>query len=699
MISWRLSVNGQEGDCFPVYGDSLSVRYEKDGNEQFFRQTLSDGMTFIAADYDRIISGGMTAHFHVTAIDDESGEAVFQGGFVLTDCEVDEDARTVKVTPTANDAYGRILNGMDKEFDLFKIGAPQRFVTFDKRPVLQIYKGDSDHVTNILGGIAWETEVDGVSAGDAVNTYHFSAGATIRVWSFTSEQDYRIRQSLTELSSAEIAQERYLGNGLYLQIEIRPQPETYSMYIFRVYNSDDVLCWLGLQYGFNPPFSLTLNPQDDAPVTGTLTITVNTWAVLARLLSDQPTIGATTGSPVSLSDFAGAAYKYAYPFAVPEANLMLDGDTSADPTEWGLKTDGSGYFEKPELPAVFGQELFPILQSDWADTSFWFFYDTLEWMETSGRVAVQIPAFPLAGVVNALLGAIDAGVGFDETSNYSLFFYGSNPVFTDGYHLYITPKTNITTGGGSQAARKGTTSLRQVLDMLRACYRVFWYVDIDGNFRLEHISYFMSGESYTTAPGVGKDLTQERFSRNGMPWATGQGQYKFDKPDTYSRIEFGWMDDVTEPFKGAPVNIIAPFIEEGKIESVQVSNFTSDVDYMLTAGESISKDGFALLAVNPSTMALTYWQTEDNDVLQNGVLAFDALRRYYLYDLPAIDYEVDGEMMQAYGVRKIKRQTVRAPWGVEFDLNQLVRTSLGDGQIISLNLNLQSLEGEAELML
>lgn len=694
MISWRLSVNGQERDCFPVYGDSLSVRYEKDGNEQFFRQTLSDGMTFISADYDRIIAGGMTAHFHVTAIDDESGEAVFQGGFVLTDCEVDEDARTVKVTPTANDAYGRILNGMDKEFDLFKIGAPQRFVTFDKRPVLQIYKGDSDHVTNILGGMAWETEVNAVSETYAVDTYHFDRGATLRIWMFETETDYGISPKLMEYSSVNIQGTRSIGNGWYLR--------TYAVgqvLRFDVYNSSDMLCWTASTNQTTIPLSITLLPITTAPVSGNLTITVSEWSILGRLLSDQPTIGATTGSPVSLSDFAGAAYKYAYPFAIPEANLMLDGDTSADPTEWGLKADGSGYFEKPELPAVFGQELFPILQSDWADTSFWFFYDTLEWMETSGRVAVQIPAFPLAGVVNALLGAIDAGVGFDETDAYSLFFYGSNPVFTDGYHLYITPKTNITTGGGSQSARKGTTSLRQVLDMLRACYRVFWYVDIDGNFRLEHISYFMSGESYTTAPGVGKDLTLERFSRNGIPWATGQGQYKFDKPDTYSRIEFGWMDDVTEPFKGAPVNIIAPFIEEGKIESVQVSNFTSDVDYMVTAGESISKDGFALLAVNPSTMALTYWQTEDNDVLQNGVLAFDALRRYYLYDLPSIDYEVDGETMQAYGVRKIKRQTVRAPWGVEFDLNQLVRTSLGDGQIISLNLNLQSLEGEAELML
>ena len=207
-------------------------------------------------------------------------------------------------------------------------------------------------------------------------------------------------------------------------------------------------------------------------------------------------------------------------------------------------------------------------------------------------------AYPIASVISVLLGQIAPGITHDATTDYSRFLYGdADPLNGETHNLFISPKSNLVYADYDQPAQKAPVTLKQVLDMLRDCFRCYWFVDDQKRFRIEHIEFFRRGGTYAVIPGpaIGIDLTQEVVTRNGKPWGTAQNAYKFEKPDMAAWYQFGWMDDVTKPFNGDPIKILSKYVNPDKIEDVIVSSFTSDVDYILLNPAGVSKDGFVLL--------------------------------------------------------------------------------------------------------
>ena len=83
--------------------------------------------------------------------------------------------------------------------------------------------------------------------------------------------------------------------------------------------------------------------------------------------------------------------------------------------------------------------------------------------------------------------------------------------------------------------------------------------------------------------------------------------------------------------------------------------------------------------------------------MQNAYVAFCILQRYYAFDMPAYQYEINGEQMYANGIKKLKNQTLRFPVFNDPDLVQLVKTNLGDGTIEKLSVNLSSRNATATL--
>jgi hypothetical protein len=53
--------------------------------------------------------------------------------------------------------------------------------------------------------------------------------------------------------------------------------------------------------------------------------------------------------------------------------------------------------------------------------------------------------------------------------------------------------------------------------MLKYVYNVYWWVDEDYNFRLEHLNYFERGGQYYT-DNVGTDLTTSLEPKTGKSW-------------------------------------------------------------------------------------------------------------------------------------------------------------------------------------
>ena len=78
-------------------------------------------------------------------------------------------------------------------------------------------------------------------------------------------------------------------------------------------------------------------------------------------------------------------------------------------------------------------------------------------------------------------------------------------------------------------------------------------------------------------------------------------------------------------------------------------------------------------------------------------MAFAFLQKYYRYDMPARNYTIEGEAFTALGIKKRKKQSLKFPLLNDPNLQQLIRTNLGNGKIEKLSINLSSRGADADL--
>lgn len=702
-IEWWLEASFQSREAFPVYGDAVAVEYGKESGQEFFRPKFSGTLTFIGKDYEDIMGEAFDRRFLIQGFVWQNGSytTFLQGHFYKADCEVDIDAKSVKVTPIVDDNYEAIIAGLEKEYNLVKLAPEVVRLQASKRPVIQLYLSGGSQLTNILSGMSWEQECEAKEHNE------------MAAYNFGKVSDYIVEYDLSGEGS-------WVGNvppGFY---SLEPTTTSYrditkdgytigisydsglSRYVLTIKQGATTL-WLGyrtVSQGWAGRYSML--PQGGE--SGDMYVDVGIRAVFCRILCDVDYIRGNATSPIPEPDMVENSLNYSRCIAyIPSDGVAVSDALSVSPTEWGTADNGE-YFVRPEYPAIAGiGNVLPICPQSWYYVSAWWIGTPVDWLaEQDGRKAFTLnDAFPLWSVIKVLLSANNTGLTFGDSADYSRFLYGDGGgIRGANYRLFMTPKSNIISAEYDQAAQRGNISLRQVFDMLRDCFRCYWFVD--GNkLRIEHIEFFRRGGSYDSTPAVGVNLVTQYYSRSGKAVATGQSKYKYNKPETYSRIEFGWMDDVTAPFNGNPIDIISAYVEQGRVEKKDINQFTSDIDYVLLNPSAVSKDGFMLLcAVDDSgTWKIPFVNFGDNEtyVLQNGYMSFLWLVQYYLYDLPAPDYEINGEAGTALGTIPLKTQEVTFPAEWMPDLLKLVRTYLGDGKIEKMSIELVSLNCKATL--
>lgn len=807
---------------YPIYKADLAKEYNKEQNEQFYRATLEGKLTFQRDDYAWILAQAFDFEYIITLyISYDAGyswDEYWTGNFWKTDCDFDEDSQTVIVQPTVKDQYTDVLAGIEKEFNLIDLAPEMTMIKADKRPMIQVYIPGDSTVGCLLAGMSWEQECDVVTDEDAlVNTYNFALSASLAVAEVTGDASSpEIPTIFTKRFAASKFNPREQGTTEFTASEYKlvygfgasSSGSQYSWTIVRI--SDNASMWRLAVPNQAPPLlptEFTLTPVSGSGASGNITLYVHNIPVYCRYVLDVDTIMGRNTSPIPDDDIVenNRNYRRAIGYEFPDC-IFFSTNRSSTPTKWGLYQPGE-YYQKPPMEYYYG-EFFPVSRREWGEVSVWFnFFPFDQQIEEAGRKAYNIKNnYPLWSVISVLLGQIAPGITHEATTDYSIFLYSSiDPIAWSAQKLFLTPKSNILTADYDQPAQKAPITLRKVLDMLRDCFRLYWFIDDQNRFRIEHITWFMRGGSYSQPANIAHDLTQEIVSRNGKPWAFARSQYKFDKPAMAERYEFGWMDEVTYLFKGFPIDIISKYVTPGNIQQTKVDQFTSDIDYMLLNPGACSKDGFALLGAvqtnyitpesSPTTfsaggyrdVSVTGWKTGEtirivcnllgqpanrpvvlsfydannalisiigqvttggseynisavvpegatkirfttnnvsgsvgvtmkaiygefvipygsvrteysDHVLQNFFCAFVFLENnYYVFDMPAPHYRVNDTDMTALGIKKLKTQDIRFPLLRDIDLNQLIKTTLGNGTIEKLSVNLSSRNAKATL--
>lgn len=444
------------------------------------------------------------------------------------------------------------------------------------------------------------------------------------------------------------------------------------------------------------------------------------YTIWGRILADVYTaVEQSTGQTKTLydlpkDDFVSERVNYRKCIGLIGLQVKQTGYTVAHPTKYG-RNDYGKYFTNNFVNAFTKTEHMPvpISRSSWANTSLWAIIpDTWSIFENQFRSEYILKdAFSLADVIKALLHKIDPLVKFEATSEYSQFLYGgdtSTPIIPFdgsrvGYVPFIAPKSNVLKGNYDQAAQKAEITFEQVMNMLRDCFRCYWYIDNDNHLRIEHISYFMKGLSYTS-PNIQLDLTKkyDKFNKKAILYA--QEATSYNKDDLSSRYEFNWMDDSTDTFDDMEVNVNSVYIQSDKTEEINSEVFSTDIDLMLYAPDKFSNDGFVLMMANKDTgkvpiaavsglrddeYAYTYSATP-----QNYLCSWLYLARYYMLDMPAYHIEYTrAPLTGAYrvtGIKQFKQQDIEFQTSKKIDLNKAIKTSVGTGIIDSLSVNIDT---------
>lgn len=401
-------------------------------------------------------------------------------------------------------------------------------------------------------------------------------------------------------------------------------------------------------------------------------------------------------------------------------------DVSTEPTQYGT-TDGLYYFRPPVTTR--NQYFHPVSRKAWANTSMWLTFEDSLYPSNGWEVFCEKyykeyklrDSYHLSDVIKALLAKIDPSVTHERTAEYSTFLYEHLAENTDGAaaplgncDIYITQKTNILKSEYDQAAQKAEIKFKQLMEMLRDCYKCYWFIDEQNRFRIEHISYFMKGMSYSHyEPNIQLDLTSRTDKFNRKPALYYQEETEFDKSDLASRFEYAWMDDCTKAMgQGLTLDIKNGYVQKDKTEETNIDGFSSDIDFMLFNPDEFSKDGFVLLMAdaNGKVPIVRYYVLEEGQYdrlntvfVQNWYASFNQLIRHHTYDLPGnrIDcnnIKNNAPDLSVHGIKRCVKHNVSFSVGnVSLNTNELIKTDMGNGYIEEVSINVDTYMADVEL--
>ena len=609
IYKFELTADGTTQRAYPIYKDSLAKDFEKESGQEFFRAKLSGELTFESEDYQFIVEQSFDEQFGLEIfISYDAGvtwASYLTGTFWKTDCKFDDDAETVVVKPTVLDQYNDVLAGLDKEFNLIDL-APQIIpVEADKRPMVQVYVPNQSVIGCFLSGMWWEQECEPVSDTEMVDLPGGGTGKKLEYYYYFSLNkgfaNIRISGEMTPqlptvVSNVSTGQSAKYFNFYVDGIHYYRSTSTNFDWI-GIYDPETGAAWRNerVRRDLSGNYTVKVFPIEGTPATGTVTLDIETIDVYSRYVCDTDTLNNVSTYPIPTDDLVenNRNYSRVIGYYFPDT-ISFSIRKSATPTKWGLYQPNE-YYEQPY--SIYGQEFFPVARNGWGYVSVWFSFSTFDWIvEKSARKQFTIRfAYPISSVISVLLGKIAPGVQHEDTIEYSQFLYGTNLIGIS-QTLLITPKSNIINAGYDQPAQTAPITLRAVLDMLRDCFRCYWFIDAMGKFHVEHIQYFRNGGTYYSTPVVGIDLTTQLVKRNGKSWAFARNQFEYDKPQMAARYQFNWQDNVTQLFEGFPIDILSKYVNPDNIEQINVTQFTSDLDYILLNPSAVSKDGFVLLA-------------------------------------------------------------------------------------------------------
>lgn len=701
----------------------LSKKYAKESGQEFFRISLEGKINLFGQGYELVKNSELndTLGFFIEKLNATTGVwyEYYKGQFNKTDCKFDYEKKKCELKLSALDRYNKVMDNYENTYDLIKLAPEISKINMHKRSLMQVYIRGANSISNFFGGTYWEDDVNEVvdNHSELINKYHFS-------YIKAGNEFYVKNAGIPEVNGIYAGTNGYWsqwnGYTCYFGVDIAG---VYS-YIYIKRNIDDVILYRSVkQWKFSEQGNCYIGREDIEMVNVNNSndkFTIKSpfvYHIYQRLLCDVDTVedseGVKNTYDLPADDFVSDNRNYKKCIGLVSGLFFCTSRTVDKPTKYGIN-DYNKYFTNQFIPSSSGLgRPLPICRSTWANASLWYVYDSAIyqiWEEKLRKKYVLKDSYSIAAVIKALLQKIDPTVRHEATPEYSQFLYDTNmPIGGNRFFVYITQKTNILKGQYDQAAQKAEITLEDVMKMLRDCFKCYWYIE-DNKFKVEHISFFMNGGSYSHNTQTQLDFTKLKDQFNKKLTTYFQSEIEFDKSELNQRYEFNWMDDVTELFGQVTIDVNANYVQKDKKEEINVSQFSSDVDFMLFNPSNFSDDGFALLCPikNGSSLELPIITSklidENGDeyglISQNWYASWAYLvNAFYMHDMPAynVDINVLGHV-NAVSIKKCMEHTIEFPTAEDLDEMKLITTSTGNGKIDEYSVNLDTRHAEVKLL-
>ena len=709
----------------PFYGNTAALIKSQPKGQRYYLTEMNAPLRFLREDADAIIAAPFTTEFRIIFELSVNGtyQPYWEGRFYRSDAdEIDEDNRVVTVKTQTVSVIRTILDNREKVYNLIDLSPeiPDDPVFYRKQPLLQVYLSGSEFVTNIISGTSWETPVNalpiigtdrhnalindyffefngdiivipGVGAGlnpDVSGLYFINGNNEIR--SFGAPSLYRI--------------EHNSGAGR-LEIVTNTVPST-TVYTGEVN---------GLLHG-------DVNHRDPGTLFTSVTDPNSTCrafraSVYMRYLVDFELVitgqGLQQTNEIPADDIVPpTGYKRA--IGIEYDGVIASDEHQTDKYKYGRFTNDAAnfageYFLEPAFGRGFTWRVaFPLVRSEWTEVSWWFVFNLdLQQVQINASEVLKIrEVFSLDAIIRSFLAEWSLNLTFEPDELHSKFFYdssGVDPVNGDPLALLVfTAKSNIVLGQYDRPANRVDVKFSDFEEFLRVTYQCYWFIE-GTRFRVEHVSWFENGGRYPSEgdANIRFDLTVRREPKTGLPWSKGSKKYNYDKTLMPERLEFSWMDNVSETFKGFPIVSRSGYVDQELKEERRTSNVTTDIDFIAANPTVVNREGLVAMALfwddNLNGYAVFFGPIDDIatwDVLwyiQNGKLSFLYLHdKYYRHYAAASEITINDIDVAATSVRKNKQQNLRIYGETEQNEYGLCRTAIGDGELIELSEDIKS---------
>lgn len=715
----------------------LSKKYAKENGQEFFRESLDGKLNVFGDDYEFINGFSLedSGAFIIEKYDENSIKprrysVYYKGEFNKTDCKFDKSKKSCELKTTAIDNYTNILNGYENTYDLIKLAPEIEKINMSIRPLIQIYVRGASSISNFLGGTYWEVDTNEVvdDHSKLVNDLHFSFIRSCNEMHVHGSSIIGLEGTYAGTSNNYICESGYYS--IYADIY-----ESFlgfaRVYIKRI--SDGKIMFksendIKISYAgstseisndrlYIPPDTgdIKMIPVAEGLSENPAISNIFAYILYRRILLNADSIedseGIKSTYDIPINDISDSSnYKKCIGLS-GYAFIYCKAIYSSVPTRYGLNDHGQ-YFTNKFTPSSTGiGRPIPICRSQWVNASIWYVYDTQYYaLEEKLRSNIVLKdSYSIASVIKVLLNKIDSSIKHEATPEYSRFLYDETvPISMNRFYVYITQKTNILKGQYDQPAQKAEISFSDVMKMLRDCFRCYWYIE-NNKLKIEHISFFMKGGSYLNSSAIQLDATKltDQFNKKSVSYF--QSEIEYDKSELNSRYEFGWMDNAAEAFGGITIDVNSNYVQKDKNEEINISRFSSDVDYMLLNPSDFSEDGFALLCPVKSNSVYTLpivesaLVDEDNNnykiVAQNWYASWPYLLRFYMYDMPAHNIECNAlDSLTVSGIKLCMEHSIEIPIKEDLDVKKLIKTTIGNGKIDEYSVNVDTRMAKIKLV-